>query len=86
LDLEYEYMQINEYRTIKIDNRTIDFRYEIFQINLSVHKWLDFVTVKQIILKKVELDNVWLRFHLNEEKFNDNNKLVNFLMKLVSLK
>jgi hypothetical protein len=86
LDWDHEYLQINEYRMIEIDIMAIEFKYEIFQINLSVHKWSNFKFIKQIILKKVELDNVWLMFCLIDEKFNDSCKSVKFLMKLVWLK
>jgi hypothetical protein len=59
------------YSIIGVDPRSICFSCDFFKAYLTIHNYLKLKTVKEIIIKKMNFKEVWLKFLLNEAIFPD---------------
>jgi hypothetical protein len=75
LSWKREMFNVNHHNTIEIDIKDICFDYNLFKINLSLYKHMKFKIVKEILAKKMYLEGVGFKFHLNEAIFDDNSRI-----------
>lgn len=79
-------VQHDNFKIFEANLREISFRdgKENLSINLSINEAMSMKTTKRIILEKFEWDSTWIKFFLNEQKYNDQSK-VNKLSKEIGL-
>lgn len=66
---------VNEYNIIEMDNRIIGFFCYLFSINFSIYKHPNFRTVKKVIIRRIQLEGIWFKFHLNKAIYTDNSRI-----------
>jgi hypothetical protein len=66
IKLKMNSIQHNDFEVISVVTRNFQFKYDVFQIMMSIQDSLSLRVVKKIILWKPDFKNTWMKYLLNE--------------------